>query len=105
MSLVLVPILAQALAIGVGDRSELRYRSEPLADTREDAWEAETRPYANVELRGKRASIGADYSPTFFYAPLEEDPKLTVMHAVSANVRLLLRSRHPGSMPRPLPLT
>ncbi|HET9958305.1 MAG TPA: hypothetical protein VFQ61_27610 [Polyangiaceae bacterium] len=77
MSPWIVPILAQALSLSVGDRTEARLRVE----TNDRVPEAETRPYADLRWSGRRSALSFGYSPLFVLSPLDEKkPELYVLH-------------------------
>jgi len=67
MPALLVPILAQAVALQLGDRTELRVVRDEI---RRDL-EAETRPRINLELTWPRASLGVGYAPSLRVAPID----------------------------------
>jgi hypothetical protein len=67
MPALVVPVLAQAIALNLGDRTEARV----VRDLYATDLEAETRPYARLSFTWPRASIGAGYSPVLTLAPIE----------------------------------
>ncbi len=92
MLALVVPVLAQTIALSMGDRTETRLVHNR---TRLDL-EAETRPYTRLSLTWPRAHLGAGYTPTFLVAPLENstarerlyrttpDRQIEFLHAVDA---------------------
>jgi hypothetical protein len=93
MSALVVTVLAQAIALNLGDRTEVRgVRDEFATDL-----EAETRPFARFSLTWPTASVGIGYSPALTLAPLEsstarerrqpgrtEDRHFELLHAADA---------------------
>jgi hypothetical protein len=101
MPALMVPVLAQAIALNLGDRTEARVvRDEFATDL-----EAETRPYTRLSLTWRRASMGVGYSPVLTLAPLEsstarerrqagrtEDRHLELLHAADAQASVTFGS-------------
>lgn len=88
MSPLLVPILAQAISLTLGDRTEARYVDE---ETRR--WEATTSPGAELALRLKRSDYSLGYSPELTITPLDSKPReKLVFHNVSANANYRFRT-------------
>lgn len=90
MPALLVPILAQAVALQMGDRTELRVVRDEI---RRDV-EAETRPRVHLGLTWPRASLGVGYAPSLRFAPIDSpslrerqfglvpDDRFSALHAV-----------------------
>jgi hypothetical protein len=54
MPALMVPVLAQAIALNLGDRTEARVVRDKFATD----LEAETRPYARLSMSWRRSSLG-----------------------------------------------
>lgn len=85
MALALVPVLAQALTVQVGDRAEVRRRFE--AD--ESFFEVENGANVSVRVASRNSGLGAYYAPSIVVTPLESLPRETVIfHRVGADASL-----------------
>jgi hypothetical protein len=83
----LVPILAQAVSLTLGDRTEARYVDEDAT-----RWEATTSPGAELALRLKRSDYSLSYSPELTITPLEHKPReKLVFHNLGANATYRFR--------------
>jgi hypothetical protein len=93
MPALMVPVLAQAIALNLGDRTEARVVRDKFATD----LEAETRPYARLSMSWRRSSLGIGYAPVLTVAPLEsstprerrlagrtEDRHFELLHAADA---------------------
>jgi hypothetical protein len=79
--LLLAPIFAQTITLGLGDRTEARY----LVQQDDRRWEGSTTPGAALSFRWRRSSLTFGYSPSFTLTPLDSKPRtLTVYHFVGA---------------------
>jgi hypothetical protein len=74
MSLIAIPILAQVLTVGAGDRTELR----SVFDATGNDLQLESRAAIGAALTGRHAAIGLGYSPGIIIAPLEEREDLAI---------------------------
>jgi len=93
MPALLVPILAQAVALQMGDRTELRVVRDEI---RRDL-EAETLPRAHLALTWPRSNLAVGYAPSLRYAPIDSpstrerraglvpDQKFSVRHAADGS--------------------
>jgi hypothetical protein len=78
MSLLLAPLLAQVVTLGVADRSEARYLA-PYAYK----YEASTAPGLRLNLRWPRYEAVLGYDASLIVAPLEQGPRdLLVYHTL-----------------------
>lgn len=85
----LVPILAQAANLAVGDRTEVRARFDKYSGTAE----ASTSPFASVELADKRWNLQLRYSPSLTLTRIDgyQDRTLIVFHTAQLVGQLRLR--------------
>lgn len=89
MVLVLAPILAQALTVDIGDRSEVRARvSSGLG-----VLESDTQPFARLRLTSRQADLSVAYSPSITVTPnlATEDPQVLLVHTLSASAPIRFR--------------
>ena len=79
MSLLLAPLLAQSITLGVADRSEARYLTP-----NDYAYEASTAPGARLTLHWPRHDVVLGYDASLTWAPLEKKPRnLLVLHTLA----------------------
>jgi len=98
MHALLAPILAQAVTLFIGDRTEFR----SVHDLNRNDLEAESRPAAGFRFAWPRLSLGAVYEPSLTVAPLEDsttrerefrttpDREVQYLHAARGQARLTL---------------
>jgi hypothetical protein len=87
MSLLLAPLLAQSITLGVADRTEARY----LAPN-DYAYEASTTPGARLTLSWPRYEVMVGYDASLTLAPLEKKPRnLLVLHTLLASTQYRFR--------------
>lgn len=81
MSPLLVPLFAQLVSLGLGNRTEARY-----VDYEIEQFEGSTSPHAELAVRTRRADFSLGYGPTLTLQPLEKKPReLLVFHDASAS--------------------
>jgi hypothetical protein len=81
MPFALVPILAQSVAVAVGDRTEARL----VIEQNDRRPEAATTPFAAVTLNDRRSSLLLRYGPSFTLTPLDaKHPDLLIFHSAIA---------------------
>jgi hypothetical protein len=86
----LLPILAQTLALGVGDRTELRY----LVNDTDESFQAETLANANLTLKMRNAEVGLSYAPRLLIAPLTLPPdNVTILQDATLHGTVSFKSK------------
>lgn len=76
----LVPFFAQTVAVGVGDRTELRL----IVENKDRTPEAETVPFGVITFGGRHSSLSLRYSPRFTLTPLDSpDRHINIFHTAS----------------------
>lgn len=87
--LLLAPIFAQTITLGVADRTEARY----LVQQDDKRMEGATSPNAALSIAWRRSNLSVFYGPTLRLSPLDSSPRtLTVFHF--AGLQTGYRFRH-----------
>jgi hypothetical protein len=87
MSLLLAPLLAQSITLGVADRTEARYLTP-----NDYAYEASTTPGARLTLHWPRYDVVLGYDASLTLAPLEKKPRnLLAYHTLLASAQYRAR--------------
>src|SRR6187455_2500683 len=76
MSPLFGPILAQAITLGIGDRTEVRYIASD-----DKYFEAATTPQVGLSVDWKHTTLSLGYNPSFTVKPLDSEPRnLLIFH-------------------------
>jgi len=94
MSVLLAPLLAQVVTLGVTERTDARYLTPAIQNVAPVAYhyEGSARPAARLQLTTKRFNLSLGYGASFTIAALESDQRrLFIYHAGSLNSSYQLR--------------